>query len=59
MKDIKIENVSANPNDIKAMGKDAFVAAHPHLENPANVYDQFVKAATPEPIEKEVKVKEK
>jgi len=48
MKDIKIENVSANPNDIKAMGKEAFVKQHPHLENPANVYDQFVKAATPE-----------
>jgi len=56
---MKVENVSGDPNAIKAMGKEAFIKAHPTLENPANVYDQFVKAATPEPIEKEGKVKEK
>lgn len=48
MKDIKIENVSANPNDIKKMGKDEFIKAHPHLADPANVFEQFAKAATPE-----------
>ncbi len=45
---MKVENVSGYPNAIKAMGKEAFIKAHPTLENPANVYDQFVKAATPE-----------
>jgi hypothetical protein len=43
--DIKVGNVSADPQVIKAMGKEAFIAAHPHVLQPEEVYNEFVKQA--------------
>jgi len=43
--DIKVGNVSADPQAIKAMGKENFIKSHPHVLGAADVYDEFVKAA--------------
>lgn len=43
--DIKVGNVSADPQAIKAMGKENFIKSHPHVLQPEEIYNEFVKAA--------------
>jgi len=44
--DIKIENVTADPNVIKSIPKADFIAAHPHLKDAGAIYDEFCKHAS-------------
>ena len=39
----KIENVSGDPKEIKAMGKASFVASHSHIVNAEFIFDEFCK----------------